>query len=40
RSRNATTKAAQMGFRNLLWFRDGPQGFRSAGGKLFGVIAK
>jgi len=40
RSRIATTKAAQLGFRNLLWFRDGPQGYRSAGGKLFGQIGK
>jgi 3-mercaptopyruvate sulfurtransferase SseA len=35
RSRNATTVAARHGFRNLLWFRDGPQGFRAAGGKLY-----
>jgi 3-mercaptopyruvate sulfurtransferase SseA len=35
RSRNATTTAARHGFRNLLWLRDGPQAFRSAGGVLY-----
>ena len=36
RSRIATTTAAHRGFRNLLWYRDGPQAYRSAGGQLFG----
>ena len=34
RSRNMTTKAAQRGFRNLLWLRDGPGAFEAAGGTL------
>lgn len=31
RSRNGATIAAQHGFRNLLWFRDGTMGWRDAG---------
>jgi thiosulfate/3-mercaptopyruvate sulfurtransferase len=34
RTREASVIAARMGFRNMLWFREGVDGWRSAGGPL------
>ncbi len=34
RSRNCSTMAARHGFQNLLWFKDGTAGWRSAGEEL------
>jgi thiosulfate/3-mercaptopyruvate sulfurtransferase len=35
RSRNCGTLAARAGYRRILWFREGTQGWKAAGGKMF-----